>query len=206
MWFNICRLIIFLVPIFFLLARRRKLAKTGKKINAMAIIVCVLLWLSSTFIPVENLFIDFPSPEAVFNYCRIGNIINVIPGQESSMVIYSDGNSNDMNPYFVARSGDKYKINLASSSYAIYHGFNDENFIIIYRYPNSQDNFIYITYLTNDKERTISDEIGTEFNKVIVKIPYQKYSSYYYFGYVHDLKAGYCLYVDNSKIVINYIE
>lgn len=59
-------------------------------------------------IPFENLFVNFSSPQDVFNYTKQGEIDKIIYGENSCMIYYSSGDSNGIT--FARKEGSFYKI------------------------------------------------------------------------------------------------
>jgi len=73
---------------YFWIVRKSKIVKK-KRVLVIVLILCMLLSTVSSLFPVENVLIRFETPQEAHNYFRPGNIVNVVYGNGSSLVIYS---------------------------------------------------------------------------------------------------------------------
>lgn len=110
------------------------------------IIVIVLFMFCSTvfnFIPIENYFMNFSSPEQVFNYMYNSDVELVVEGKHSALVIGEDNKRNDSFS-IVSKSQDGWKISttlnekrkdtIVTSDFLInliYHKKTDEYYIVV---------------------------------------------------------------------------
>jgi hypothetical protein len=202
-WFVVIRAVTFLPPIIFLLARHKRKKGARKIINTGAIILCILLWCGSSQIPIENLLYSFPSAEAAFRYCKTGNIIDVIPGVDSSMVIYTTGIDNNLKFYFTPHIAGKYKIDMARVSYLLFHKLEYGNVLSVYHFPDSRDYYLFIMSFPPNSCLEISDDYGSTFKEVVVDRPSQQYAAYYYFTNIQNIQDGYNIIIDDTRICVN---
>ena len=94
MLFNLLRIVLWLIISSFVVLKIRKTKIVRKKLVSFLIVVlCLGLISVSGMFPIENLFINFKSPESVFNYTNSGKVNDVLYGKESCMAIYSNWNS-----------------------------------------------------------------------------------------------------------------
>lgn len=88
------RMILWIVISAIIIIKIKKSKIVRKKlISSVAVILCLVVISVSGMFPLENLIINFKSPESVFNYTRTGKIDDIVYGEESCMVIYSKGNN-----------------------------------------------------------------------------------------------------------------
>ena len=71
MLFTVIRVVLGLVISVFVVFKIRNSKIVRKKlITILTIILCMILLFVSAVFPIENLFINFKSPESVFNYAK----------------------------------------------------------------------------------------------------------------------------------------
>ena len=71
--------------------------------------VAGIISIYSIFVPIENLFYTFPTPDDVAQYSCEGEVIKIIDGQESSLILYSTSPGNII--YMLSnKTADGYKI------------------------------------------------------------------------------------------------
>ena len=81
-----------------------------KKIASFLAVVSFAAVISlSAMFPVENLFVNFESPERVFHYTNFGEIDEIIYGHDSCLVVYAKENST-CSHYIIPRTAKGYKI------------------------------------------------------------------------------------------------
>ena len=106
--YSIIRIIITII-VFIFIAR---ICKPKKKRMYFLIIVSALCFCTVLeFLPIENLFIDFQSPQQVINYLYPSSkrIADVVYDEKSCMVILEKSKNNYTNTYF-GTDNNSYKI------------------------------------------------------------------------------------------------
>ena len=88
-----------------------KKSRIGRKKLAsfLAVVLFAAVISLSAMFPVENLFVNFESPERVFHYTTSGEIDEIIYGQDSCLVVYAKEN-NTCGHYMIPRMAKGYKI------------------------------------------------------------------------------------------------
>lgn len=76
--------IIFIIVIVALILLKKEKVRFGKKEKVLSVVLICALFL----FPFENLFVEFSSPQAAFEYQQSGKIIKTIYGKESALVLY----------------------------------------------------------------------------------------------------------------------
>ena len=123
MIYGIIRILIsvcFLVTIFFFIKRFLKSPKKRKIAIILLFFVGVAFCAITFLFPIENFVWTFSSPEAVFKYAGTGEIVDVIDGKHSCMIIYSNGR-NSYSTMIAHKDANGYKLpssprSLAASS------------------------------------------------------------------------------------------
>lgn len=204
MLYSLLRLIIVLIiciAIYIIIKkyikRKNKLKYTKKYIFFLSLIIISVVTLFGTVLyncPFENLFINFSSPEDVFNYTTIGEINKVVYGDNSCMIIYTENNSK--NTLFVRKDNDGYKI-VTYPQYSKEYFFS-KNYcsINIYSLIESGDTYC-VGQLMNDKsDINLSDNFDTEYYLFHINE-----NIYYFYGYLKDYNENYSLYINSIEAV-----
>ena len=145
--------------LIYIFIRKKVLKKVVRFLILMLpfILVTVLF-----FIPFENLFIDFDSPEKVYKYVNYGNknIKVIVPGEKVDLVV---GNKNNSDVYYtVPKNGDTWKIGVTLDTKIIDRKIEDDFVIMIHHYTKSNDYFVTVIDRYN-KIKSISDSKQSDF-------------------------------------------
>ena len=162
----------------------------------------VLLIVVLTFLPFENLFMTFDSPEAVYAYYYLGksNIELVVEGDDCDLIIDRKNNSDTY--LMIPKTADGWKIGVGSDTKRIMQKFSDGISLDVYRYKDSGDYFITIID-TNGGESTISDEYNTKF------LSLERYNDSLgknfvtYYAHITNLNPQYSVTVNDIPIVLD---
>lgn len=110
--FGFVRLVLGAVLGICIAALAKKLwGRPGRKFYFLVVVITTLFITLSAFVPFENAFITFKSPEAAYKYVNPGTseIELVLDGQHSSFVIGSKGDSDIV--YIVPKASGGWKVN-----------------------------------------------------------------------------------------------
>jgi len=161
----------------------------------------VLLIVVLAFLPFENLFVNFDSPKAAYEYFNLGksNIELIVEGDECDFII---DRKNDSDTYLIIpKTADGWKIGIGSNTKRIVQKLSNGIVLYVYQYKNTSDYFITILD-TNGGESTVSDEYNTKFfsleryNDSLGKI----FVTYY--AHITNLNPQYSVIVNDNKIVL----
>lgn len=123
-------------------------------------------------IPFENLFVNFSSPQDVFNYTKQGEIDKIIYGENSCMIYYGDGDSNGIT--FARKEGAFYKI-VPFNQYGVNTTPSENSrFDHVYTENYSGDTYYSLIFFNEGYDDisefcdsiTITDDFKTEFSFV----------------------------------------
>ena len=146
----------------------------------------------SSLLPIENLFIDFKSPESVFHYYQSGKVDDVIYGNNSSMVIYSKNGSSGGH-FIIPKSTRGYKVPSLFSVKKVSKKFDTDGNFDVYHVLGTDDYYIFGTTFLKGNEITIVDsngrpvkyyafESGDDFTKTVLLFSYvENFTNDYYF-------------------------
>ena len=128
------------IVIFSLLAKKHKKkfwVYTGLAHSGIVFFICSVLLCT----PFENLLYTFDSPEQIAQYSITGNIVSVVEGNDSSLIVYNYGSA--ANAFIIVeKNNDGYKICSKLCYQKVKKAHNDQ--ICIYRTDNSLDYYLII--------------------------------------------------------------
>lgn len=150
----------------------------SRNARIVALIVTLIIAVASCIYPPEAMFLSFEAPESAYDYSYDGDIILTLEGNNSALVVASDGPAN-YNHEIVPKRDDRWGMCLGFDTETIY-GINRDITIIIYRHRKSNDAYVCITSLSGNVNE-ISDNLGSVFDVVSTNGSSTIYSNYYAF-------------------------
>lgn len=169
--------------------------KNGIFISLFLSLVIIVL---SLFIPFENAFVSFSSPQEAFNHWQNGEIKAVLDGENSTMIIAEDyDNSNQIAIMPKAANKTKWKIGTAYNIKNIAKLRNDNVIFYIYSYKKTNDYYIIISIIDKNVN-TISDNCGSDF--ILVDKNQTLYYYYNYVAYIKNYNDDYMIFINNEEI------
>lgn len=153
--FIILRLIIGIIFLLFMVIIIKIKFKYKYKFKGyiFSVILSVILVTTIAFLPFENLFITFDSPEAVYNYVNFGksNIELVVSGKNCDFII--DDKKTSYSYLIVPKCQVGWKIGIGSNTKMIMSKIYNDIVIDVFQYKNTNDYFIV---LLNTKGESIN--------------------------------------------------
>ena len=151
--FIILRLIIGIIFLLFMVIIIKIKFKYKFKGYIFSVILSVILVTAIAFLPFENLFITFDSPESVYNYVNFGksNIELVVSGKNCDFII--DDKKNSYSYLIVPKCQEGWKIGIGSNTKRIMSKIYNDIVIDVFQYKNTNDYFIV---LLNTKGESIN--------------------------------------------------
>ena len=201
MLFNLTRAVLWLILSAFAVYRINTSGVKRKKLMSVsAVVLCMAVVSVTALFPVENLFIHSRSPESIFHYAGSGNIDEIIYGQESCLIVYSNGNSTGGH-YIIPKTENGYKIPNYFTTKRISHKFDENGLFDIYHVNGTQDYYVFGTVDWNDTDNRIAvyNEIGEKVDTNIVRV---ENSGFIYF-FLHNFAGEYYLQINGEIIPIN---
>lgn len=172
MFFDTIRIVSWLV-ISILAVFKIKASKIVRKklITILTVVLFTVLISASAMFPIENLLINFKSPESVFNYAESGKIDEIIFGQESCMAIYSKGNST-WGHCIIPKSEKGYKIPSSFATKIVSHKFDKNGLFDVYNVKGTQDYYIFgsVNLIENGNELDVFNGKGEKVESNIVRV------------------------------------
>ena len=162
MMFSIVRIIIACVFLVCSIIVINKKAKNKRRLCGSFTVASVCLLVALSFLPLENLFITFDTPEKAFEYYNWGesDIELVVEGENCGFVVGSKENTDTY--LIIPKTTDGWKIGIGSDTKKIVHKLDDGISVYVFQYKNTNDYFITILN-TSGGESKVSDDYNTEF-------------------------------------------
>ena len=159
MLYGIIRVIFFIILVIISVLLYRKVG--SKRLFLLSISLTIIFMIVVWFVPFENVFVSFDSPQAVFEYAGHGEIINTVENTDSVALITKRQNNN-FSTFFVIKNGDKYKIASFNSDFQLANKqYNSVN-ICLYNIKGTEDYYLRIWGVVTD-ELDLSDSCNTVF-------------------------------------------
>ena len=154
------------------------------------------------FIPFENLFITFSSPEKVFNYCytKKTKAKLVVEGKDSDLVI---GEDDDAHIYLIVpKVANGWKIGMWTNTKLISYEMYNSISVDVYQYKNTNDYFVSILDM-NGGYSQITDSFQSEFSALEQPMDVLEKTYVTYYTNIQDFTDEYWVNVNGEKIIVN---
>ena len=188
---------IVLFIICLIIINKKRFLAHKRRLTIVSFIMVLLLTTVTFFVPVENLFITFPTLESSYKYNNSNCIDLIVDGEKSAFVV---GSQNDIDNYFIVpKSNDGWKLGMGFNKKIIEKKILDDIIIYLYQYKGTNDYYITIFNVKRDS-LNISDSINSKFQYT------EKYNNvecknyYAYFAYIGNLNYNYTLTVNGKTI------
>ena len=183
-----------------LLLIRKSQVRHKYRWSIVAFIVAVIMTTIFAFIPIENAFITFSSPESSYNYNHSGNVKLIVEGEKTDFVVGAKG---DVYIYaIVPKSNNRWKIGIGLDTKRIIQTISDGITIYIYQYKNTNDYFITVLD-TKGGLSDITDNHNSEFKYLEKSNSTLSKTFYTYYAYINGFDDQYTLTVNDKSIKIH---
>ena len=181
----------------------KELIKTRRH-KIYILVIAAIFSIIFMFIPFENLFITFSSPEKVFNYCytKKTKAKLVVEGKDSDLVI---GQDDDTHIYLIVpKVANGWKISNAINMKHISHtyGMYNSTSVEVYQYKNTNDYFVSILDM-NGGYSQITDSFNSKFSSLVQPIDVLEKTYVTYYTNIQDFTDEYWINVNGEKIIVN---
>ena len=186
---------VLLVAFVFCIRKRFPVEKRKKCYCIGACVGAVLLGISM-YLPIENLFYSFESPEAVYEYVfgDTKNVRCVIEGKDGALVVTKKQGSVKQETTFIPKGENGWKIGsvFRFNSYICAQKTSEFVVINVWRYNNTSDYYVYVA-VSNKASSTVSDSCDSEFVFV------ENEHAIIYYAYIPDYDSEYYVVIDGEK-------
>lgn len=196
----------FVISIVFFLCLVMIVRKKGKKYKgkyyAIFITVTIALYISLSFMPFENLFLTFDSPESAYEYfvSRNANIELVVDGNNCDLIVERKKDEDTL--LLIPKTEKGWKISTGSNLVRVSQKLSDGFSINIYRYKNSSDYFITILNI-NGGVSEIFDDCNTVFYSLEKRNNYLNKDYVTYYAHLTEFTSEYYLDVNGNRITFD---
>lgn len=142
----------------------------------------------------ENLFVTFPSPQAVFQYTQIGDIEYIIEGEASTLII-SQNLRKEKNTTIVEKNNAGWKISPPFSMRSVDTKHAEQIAVFVERYKNTQDYYLSIMY-TGKEAIEIQDNRNSSFIDSFNKTR----NNHIYYAYIKNYDSEYEIQINGTIV------
>ena len=201
--YNLIRLFIgCIVWCCLILVLKKSKANHKRKLYIFSVIIIVIFITILSFIPFENLFTTFNSPEEVFNYYNgsKSDIKHVVNGKDSDLVI-ADNNNTDVY-LIVPKTASGWKIGIGINTKRILQKIHDGIIIYVYQYNNTDDYFVTILD-SNGGDAQIADSCNSMFSSLERNNISLGKTFLTYYANIRDFTQQYWISINGEEIALN---
>ena len=195
MFYGLARMLISAIILILSFILKNKFTKRKILFGFLCLVIVIaMLWVT----PLENLFVSFYSPQAVFEYAGQGEIVDIIEGSESAALI-TKKKEGVFSTYFVMKQENKYKIAPVNAATKISTQYYDSVALYIYHVRETDDYYLRI-WGTVSKEMELSDTENTDFS-----IIYESFSNKQMINVLEkiDFSAEYHCFINGNEITFD---
>lgn len=183
----------------FLLIMRKSGIVRKKFFTTLSLILCLIFGSISSLFPIENFFISFESPSEVLHYYQTGEVDDLIYGNDSCMVIYSQ--RNHKSGHFIVPSSEKeYKIPSLFSVKKVSHKFDTDGIFDIYNVLGTNDYYLTGTIISNEREIVIVDNNNKPVKSIIIEMGDTGTKTVYLYSSIRNFTSGNYLLINGVRI------
>lgn len=189
------KVIILLFSLAVIVAVVLTIRKNNGRKKWLTIIVGVLVFaIGSIFmseLPPEKFLRTFSSPQEVFNYSQQGEIVKVIEGEKSAMVLYTD--EGEKGQCLIAKGKNGWQLETLSTFKTVYFKKleNTKCTIMIFRIKGTEDYYVNVNSNFLDNEIKVSDSRNSDFFCIETPAPGTEMCAYTFYTYVPRIQDGY---------------
>ena len=178
-----------------------RVARTKKQRIVLSIVFFfVLVFIaSSASRSILNHFVDFDSPESVYSFSHSGEIIDVVYGDDSCMIIYSKG-KNKSGQYYIPKSEKGYKLPTGFITKRVSNFFTEDGSFNIYHVLKTNDYYIIGMVVSREVPTTIINNDNQEVKHVIADIEGSELKTIILYDYIDEPIDDYYLMIDDRII------
>lgn len=206
MWYHAIRIILFIIIFITLFILLKKKIDKRKYTKIILLVGCIIACNLFFLFPIENIFISFDSPEAVFKYFSHGQIKDVSEGINSCMIVYSTG-TNEYSYILIPKSDDGYKIPNALTTKKISKSFQKTGSFELCRVNKTDDYYVFGVFISESEDFKMFDSENTQFKtRVFNDLDYNiTNKTYIAYAFVDDIKEDYYVSLNGEKVLSNNV-
>jgi len=189
------KVIILLFSLAVIVAVVLTIRKNNGRKKWLTIIVGVLVFAIGVTLmselPPEKFLREFSSPQEVFNYSQQGEIVKVIEGEKSAMVLYTD--EGEKGQCLIAKGKNGWQLETLSTFKTVYFKKleNTKCTIMIFRIKGTDDYYVNVNSNFLDNEIKVSDSRNSDFFCIETPALETEMCAYTFYAYVPRIQDGY---------------
>lgn len=177
-------------------------AKTKFKRIVFSMLIMVLITSVMTFftVSIENLLCRFDTAESAFHFNHSEEIIDIVEGDSSCMVIYKE-NKNTISAYYLYKSDANYKIPNVISSKRVKNTIDTNIVLNVDRVIGTNDYYINGLTLSNDNIDYISNNKNDHIKKFAIESNVNNEKTFFIYNYIGDYEKNNYSLIINGEII-----
>lgn len=201
MFYIIINTVALLFSIVISLIVANKFAKTKTQKFCLILVVFLVLGLitSSASIRISNYFISFDDPESVYHLSHSEEIVDMVYGDDSCMIVFSKG-KNKYEMYYVPKSEKGYKIPKSFSTKIVDNYFVDNGSFNVYNVSGTNDYYIVGMIIASEAPATIVNSDNKKVKYMIIDSNGLDTKTISIYDYINDFTDDYYIMLDDEKI------
>lgn len=177
-------------------------AKTKFKRIVSSMLIMVLITSVMTFftVSIENLLCRFDTAESAFHFNHSEEIIDIVEGDSSCMVIYKK-NKNTIGVYYLNKSDANYKIPNVVSSKRVKSTIDTDITFNVDRVIGTNDYYINGLTLLNENIDYISNNKNDRIKKFTIESNVNNEKTFFIYNYIGDYEKNDYYLIINDEII-----
>lgn len=176
-----------------IIAKSRSLYK--KKLFIGSAVMGLALGIALAFLPFENLFITFSSPEEAYDYADLGlsEVVLVVPGYNTDLVVAGEDGIYEYR--ILPKIPDGWKLGLKSDLNMIANYHSEKFSIYVYQYKDARD--CYINIVDSTGRFKVTDCYQSEFYHLKEK---ERFLGSNYYAHLPEIDPLYWITVNGETV------
>ncbi|MBE6717093.1 MAG: hypothetical protein E7573_09240 [Ruminococcaceae bacterium] len=202
--YRIVRLLLGCIFFYVALLLIKKYKKINEYIVGNTAIATVIIVVLLSFLPFENLFITFKSPETAYRYIYSDktNVTLVAEGESCDFVVGNDKDSEEC--LIIPKTADGWKTCRKIDTYRILHKIHGGILVYFYRYKSTDEFFVSVLN-TTENQINVSDSCNSQFFPLESELNALKRPLVTYYAYINEPSSDYTIFVNGEQIKFSFL-
>ena len=202
--FGAIRLIIGLICLVVLVVIIKNSKSSQKRIMyIISVVISVAFITILAFVPFENMFLSFNSPEEAYGYVNFdkSEVDLVVCGDGADLVV--DDKDGKYEYLIIPHTEGGWKIGLGIDTKMVFSDLIEGFAIEVYQYKNTNNFFVSVSD-TNGGETLITDGYNSQFVALSKENPFQSEAFFTYYTSISEFNSDYFITLNGEKIIEDY--
>ena len=179
---------------------RKSRIKNKRRAYIISFCLAMVLWVGLEFVPFENLFVTFDSPEASYKYQYMSKLKDpiIISGDHSDMLIQRSGSESNFS--LIPKTEKGWKLGRPLEMKWTVYTYDNGVTVDLFRYRDTDDYYVIIYKADGAEIELSADDVEFSSSKRDMAYPETEYNNYY----AHVNELGYIT-VDDMRIKLGEI-